>query len=211
VTANSRPQSVSAALDAGMLNNQVRLRQADHGVVHPDLQGIRSSKIQYNNPSAERLQRPNASEIAQSPDNRANSLGHEMTHAWRASNGLGVGPLDVSKHAQHPTIQKYNEPDGSNFPKTVINQHAQLKEEFETVGLQPTPGRPHAPSENKIRQELGMPRRMDYSGARPNGKIDEALKDVDAGTDKRWGVQKNEKSPFYRPSDIQKIVSDLEK
>jgi hypothetical protein len=56
-----------------------------------------------------------------------------------------------------------------------------------------------------------MPRRMDYSGARPNGKIDEALKDVDAGTDKRWGVQKNEKSPFYRPSDIQKIVSDLEK
>ncbi|ATB36308.1 hypothetical protein CYFUS_001722 [Cystobacter fuscus] len=168
----------------------------------------KASNINYNPQGGKTNPQDTATQVG---DNRANSLGHEMTHAWRAAHGVAVAPLESSKHAQHPTLQRYNNPDGTNLPKAVISHHNLLKEEFETVGLQPTPGRPNAPSENKIRRELGMPPRTDYSGEGPNGQTEEALARIDAGTDNRTFFQKHEKSPFYRPSDVQKIVSDLEK
>ncbi|MFY0576901.1 M91 family zinc metallopeptidase [Cystobacter fuscus] len=129
-----------------------------------------ASTVKYN-PNGGKI---DSTDVALRPgDFRANSLGHEMVHAHRAAHGVQVAPLEASKHAQHPALKPFepDTPGGVNYPKEIINQHALLKEEFETVGLQRTPGNPDAPTENKIRKELGMPPRKDYSGAVPGAPI----------------------------------------
>jgi len=140
---------------------------------------------------------------------RFNSLGHEGVHAWRASNGLGVSPPEISpgryKHASTLDIQG-----GDKTVKDYVSHHAHMQEEFETVGLRPTPHSPNqdgwAPSENKIRQEHGLPQRNDYSGETP-AKTDALLKPVDEGTDDRSWYQKTFTS---KPSPVGAVVNHLE-
>ncbi|WNG17426.1 M91 family zinc metallopeptidase [Cystobacter fuscus] len=136
-----------------------------------------ASTVKYN-PNGGRSE---PGDVALRPgDFRANSLGHEMVHAHRAAHGVQVAPLEASKHAQHPALKPFEpkNPGDVNYPKEVINQHALLKEEFETVGRQRTPGNPDAPTENKIRKELGMPPRTNYSGEVPGGANHQELLEV---------------------------------
>ncbi|WP_257457891.1 type III secretion system effector protein [Archangium lipolyticum] len=126
--------------------------------------------------------------------NRFNSLGHESVHAWRASNGLQVSPLEVSPRRNDPVIR-----DNPKIVGDVIGHHSHMQEEFETVGLKPTPHTPHgwAPNENLIRNEHGLPRRNDYSRQTP-AKTDELLNNIDSKTDDRSWFNKtfgNEPSP----------------
>ncbi|QRN97581.1 hypothetical protein JRI60_00350 [Archangium violaceum] len=126
--------------------------------------------------------------------NRFNSLGHESVHAWRASNGLQVSPLEISPRRNDPVIR-----DNPKLVGDVIGHHSHLREEFETVGMKPTPHAPNgwAPNENLIRAEHGLPQRNDYSGETP-AKIDEILHNIDSKTDDRsWFGKKfgNEPSP----------------
>jgi hypothetical protein len=135
---------------------------------------------------------------------RFNSLGHEMVHGWRAANGLQVSPLELSPQRNAPVIQQ----DATGTVGRVIGHHAHMREEFETVGLRPTPHAPQgwAPSENMIRQEHGLPARRDYSGQTPAG-TDSILKNIDEATDNRSWLQKtfgNEPTPVGR------IVNHLE-
>ncbi|RKG93701.1 M91 family zinc metallopeptidase [Corallococcus terminator] len=140
---------------------------------------------------------------------RFNSLGHESVHAWRASNGVQVSPLEASKHS-NADVFKQN-PAFSHGMKETINDRLMLREEFETIGLRPTPHTKNnwAPSENAIRAEHGLPSRQDYSGLKPdekNGNTN-AFQDYDEGTDSRNFFQKL----AGQPSPFQKIVGDLEK
>ncbi|WNG42702.1 hypothetical protein F0U60_00285 [Archangium minus] len=126
--------------------------------------------------------------------NRFNSLGHEGVHAWRAANGLQVSPLEISPKANAPVIR-----DNPPIVGQAIGHHSHMQEEFETVGLRPTPHAPHgwAPNENLIRQEHGLPLRNDYSGQTP-AKTNEILRPIDEGTDNRsWFAQRfgNQPSP----------------
>ncbi|ATB39667.1 hypothetical protein CYFUS_005112 [Cystobacter fuscus] len=166
-----------------------------------------ASTVKYN-PNAGRS---DPGDVALRPgDFRANSLGHEMVHAHRAAHGLQVPPLEASKHAQNSMLKKYDPqtPGDVNYPKQVINQHALLKEEFETVGLQRTPGHPDAPTEKKIRKELGMPPRTNYSGEVPGGANHQELQRVDEALDNRLGVSKRFN---LTDSPVTKIVNHLEK
>ncbi|WNG17425.1 M91 family zinc metallopeptidase [Cystobacter fuscus] len=153
----------------------------------------------------------NANE-ASSPTNRANSLGHEMVHAHRAANGMQVGTVQHSNLQHHPVFDSASGGDPKLQGK--VNFHAQLKEEFETVGMQPTPGRPNAPSENKIRQQLGMPQRTDYSGYTPEDAA-AGLQDMKQVPDTRTAWQKVKGAPIpgadQRAQDVQQIVNHLEK
>jgi hypothetical protein len=157
----------------------------------------------------------NANE-ASSPTNRANSMGHEMVHAHRAANGMQVGTVQQNNLQHHPAFEAANkgEAGGGQRLKDNINFHAQLKEEFETVGMQPTPGRPNAPSENKIRQQLGMPQRTDYSGHTP-ATAAEGLQDMKKPPDTRTFWQRTTNAPIpgeqQRAQDVQQIVDHLEK
>jgi hypothetical protein len=138
---------------------------------------------------------------------RFNSLGHESVHAWRASNGLQVSPLAASKHSDAAVFQKY--PEHSNAMKETVDDRLRLSEEFETIGLRPTPHTKNNPTENAIRAEHGLPSRQDYSGMTADGKNsnDSNFNDYDAGTDTRNFFQK----VSGQPSPFQKIVGDLEK
>ncbi|RKH41538.1 M91 family zinc metallopeptidase [Corallococcus llansteffanensis] len=140
---------------------------------------------------------------------RFNNLGHESVHAWRASNGVQVSPLEASKHS-NADVFKQNPAFSSDMKKTV-DTRLMLTEEFETVGLRPTPHTKNnwAPSENAIRAEHGLPSRQDYSGLKPDVKHggDDAFKNYDEGTDARNFFQKL----AGQPSPFQKIVGDLEK
>ncbi|MFY0576900.1 M91 family zinc metallopeptidase [Cystobacter fuscus] len=164
----------------------------------------RASKVTYN-----------ANE-ASSPQNRANSMGHEMVHAHRAANGMQVGTVQQSNLQHHPAFEAANkvEAGGGQLLKDNINFHARLKEEFETVGMQPTPGRPNAPSENKIRQQLGMPQRTNYSGHTP-ATAAEGLQDMKEVPDTRTAWQKVKGAPIpgaeQRAQDVQQLVDHLEK
>ena len=172
-----------------------------------------ASQIKYN-PNGQKV---GDKDTATMPgDHRANSLGHEMTHAWRASNGVQVGTLETAKLNHHPVFEDANkaQPGGGKELKHNVNFHAQLKEEFETVGIQQTPGRPNAPSENKIRQELGMNQRQDYSGYKPADTA-AALQDMKQQPDTRtaWGRLSGKPIPGaeQRASDVQQLVDHLEK
>ncbi|GMU01543.1 hypothetical protein KH5H1_56630 [Corallococcus caeni] len=138
---------------------------------------------------------------------RFNSLGHESVHAWRASNGLQVSPLAASKHSDAPVFKQY--PSHSADMKETVDDRLRLREEFETIGLRPTPHTKNNPTENALRAEHGLPARQDYSGLKPDGKNsnDVAFKNYDEGTDARNFFQK----VSGQPSPFQKIVGDLEK
>lgn len=138
---------------------------------------------------------------------RFNSLGHESVHAWRASNGVQVSPLAASKHSDAAVFKQY--PSHSNDMKETVDDRLRLREEFETIGLRPTPNRTNNPTENAIRAEHGLPARQDYSGLKPNGKNsnDVAFQNYDQGTDARNFFQRMS----GQPSPFQKIVGDLEK
>ncbi|NVJ26373.1 hypothetical protein HUW62_34645 [Myxococcus sp. AM011] len=142
------------------------------------------------------------------PGQRFNSLGHESVHAWRAANGVQVSPLAASKHADAPVFQQY--PTHSANMKETVEDRLRLREEFETVGLKPTPHTPAgwAPTENKIRAEHGLPARQDYSGMLPDGKNsnDVNFNNYDVGSDNRNRFQKM----LGTPSPFGKIVGDLE-
>ena len=149
-------------------------------------------------------------------DHRANSLGHEMVHAWRASNGLQVNNVNNANLGSHPAFQNADaaKPGGGQHLKEGLNMHTRMKEEFETVGLQPTPGRPNAPSENKIRNELGMKQRQDYSEWTPQTNADH-LTAMKEQPDNRNSWAKLSGKPIpgaeQRASDVQQIVNHLEK
>ncbi|WP_223645349.1 M91 family zinc metallopeptidase [Corallococcus sp. EGB] len=138
---------------------------------------------------------------------RFNSLGHESVHAWRASNGLQVSPLAASKHSDAAVFKQY--PSHSADMKETVDDRLRLREEFETIGLRPTPHTKNNPTENAIRAEHGLPARTDYSGLKPDGKNsnDVAFQNYDEGTDARNFFQKLS----GQPSPFQKIVGDLEK
>ncbi|NOK17257.1 M91 family zinc metallopeptidase [Corallococcus carmarthensis] len=138
---------------------------------------------------------------------RFNSLGHESVHAWRASNGVQVSPLAASKHSDADVFKKY--PSHSTDMKETVDDRLRLREEFETIGLRPTPNKTNNPTENAIRAEHGLPSRQDYSGLKPDGNNsnDVAFKNYDEGTDARNFFQKLS----GQPSPFQKIVGDLEK
>ncbi|WNG26984.1 hypothetical protein F0U62_25445 [Cystobacter fuscus] len=164
-----------------------------------------ASTVKYN-PNGGKI---DSTDVALRPgDFRANSLGHEMVHAHRAAHGVQVAPLEASKHAQHPALKPFEPetPGGVNYPKEIINQHALLKEEFETVGLQRTPGNPDAPTENKIRKELGMPPRKDYSGAVPGGANHQELLEVNKHVKNGLLTRLTQKEP-----PVAEIVNHLEK
>ncbi len=138
---------------------------------------------------------------------RFNSLGHESVHAWRAANGLQVSPLAASRHGDAGVFKQH--PQYTSAMKETVEERLRLTEEFETIGLRPTPHTPSgwAPSENKLRAEHGLPLRQDYSGMRPNGNsIDQTLSVFDSGTDNRNFFQKLR----GEPSPMGRIVSDLE-
>ncbi|MFY2560756.1 M91 family zinc metallopeptidase [Corallococcus terminator] len=137
------------------------------------------------------------------------SHGHRGScHAWRASNGLQVGSIESSKHANADVFKRY--PEFADDMKANLNRRTMLTEEFEAVGLKPTPHTPAgwAPTENLIRAEHGLPSRNDYSGRTPNGfnPTNDAIKIYDEGSDNRNRFQKM----LGTPSPIGKILGDIE-
>ncbi|WNG46655.1 hypothetical protein F0U60_22975 [Archangium minus] len=145
---------------------------------------------------------------AQRPGARFNSLGHESVHAWRNANGLAVSPLQVSPRRNDPFLQN-NDP----IVGKVIGRHSHMQEEFETVGMKPTPHTPNrdgwAPNENMIRQEHGLPLRNDYSGQTP-ATVNELADNINAGLLKQrsWTTKLFDLNP--QPP-IQPILDHLEK
>lgn len=138
---------------------------------------------------------------------RFNSLGHESVHAWRASNGLQVSPLAASKHADAPVF--HQQPAYTHAMKETVDDRLRLTEEFETVGLRPTPHTRTgwAPNENLIRAEHGLPLRQDYSGMRPgNNTVNTNLSMFDQGSDNRNFFQRMS----GQPTPVGKILNDLE-
>ncbi|WP_338279402.1 M91 family zinc metallopeptidase [Corallococcus caeni] len=168
------------------------------------LQSVRQAYRQDGQAGTGQASRINYNE--QDPGQRFNSLGHESVHAWRAANGTQVSPLAVSKHSNADVFKRY--PDHSAAMKDTVETRLQLREEFETVGLRPTPRMPNAPTENAIRAEHGLPARQDYSGFRPGAnKNDANFENYDLGSDDRGRFQKL----MGTPSPLGKIVGDLEK
>ncbi|RKG58959.1 hypothetical protein D7X30_15425 [Corallococcus sp. AB011P] len=168
------------------------------------LQSLRPAYRYDGQASAGQASRINYNE--NQPSQRFNSLGHESVHAWRAANGVQVSPLAASKHADAEVFKRY--PSHSAAMKDTVETRLQLREEFETVGLRPTPRMPNAPTENAIRAEHGLPARQDYSGFRPGANKNQAnFENFDAGSDDRSRFQKF----MGTPSPLGQIVGDLEK
>ncbi|WP_082207069.1 M91 family zinc metallopeptidase [Corallococcus macrosporus] len=139
---------------------------------------------------------------------RFNSLGHESVHAWRASNGLQVSPLAASRHADAPVF--HQQPQFTGDMKQTVDDRLRLTEEFETVGLRPTPHTRTgwAPNENLIRAEHGLPLRDNYSGMRPgNNSNTQNLSMFDAGSDNRTFFQRM----TGQPTPVGTILNDLER
>jgi hypothetical protein len=124
--------------------------------------------------------------------NRFIGEGHEMVHAWRAAHGVQVSStMSGTKYADPLFKQEW---DDDNVVRKVFDNQLQLKEEFETVGLQDTPRLPNAPTENKIRKEHSdeynvkhtVQNRNDYSGLTPADKnVIEQFKNINEATDDR--------------------------
>lgn len=134
--------------------------------------------------SAGQASRINYDETARSA-NRFISLGHELVHAWRAAHGTMVSPPEISPlNNTAPVLNLPTDPGG--VVRQAVGHVARLREEFETVGLRPTPRRPNAPTENRIRAEHGRPVRTDYSGIAPTSpNYLQPLITVDTATDDR--------------------------
>ncbi|MFP2959490.1 M91 family zinc metallopeptidase [Myxococcus sp. 1LA] len=144
----------------------------------------------------------------QGPGPRFNSLGHESVHAWRASNGLQVSPLAASRHADAPVF--HQQPQFTGAMKQTVDDRLRLTEEFETVGLRPTPHTRTgwAPNENLIRAEHGLPLRDNYSGFRPgNNSNTQNLSMFDQGSDNRNFFQRM----TNQPTPVGTILNDLER
>ncbi|MCE9667621.1 type III secretion system effector protein [Myxococcus stipitatus] len=171
------------------------------------LASIRPAYRYDGQPSAGQASRIRYDETASG--SRPNSLGHESVHAWRASNGLQVSPLEASKHNDAAVFKRH--PEVADGMRQTVNTRLQLAEEYETVGLRPTPHTPKnwAPTENMLRAEHGLPRREDYSGFRPDRPNSNAsnFENFDVGSDNRGALQRL----LGAPSPLGKIVSDLEK
>jgi hypothetical protein len=136
------------------------------------------------------------------------SLGHEMVHGWRTAHGNAVSPLAVSHHDRDPVFSRYP-PEHRGPMKETLEERLRLKEEFETIGLHPTPHTPAgwAPTENAIRRDRGAPPRHDYSGLPPHGnRIDEAFGDYNEVVDDRRFYERSYKRP-----PLERIVYDLER
>ena len=150
--------------------------------------------------------RVNYDESAPRPD-RFIGLGHELIHAYRAAHGHMVSPPEVSPQRGHKLLNPPTDP----IVKQVIGQHAQLKEEFETVGLSPTPRVPNIPTERGLRAEHLYKPRDDYSGLRPGGQQEETLRNIDEPTDDRDLFDKlRHKIKDDRPSPVAALIRHLE-
>ena len=150
--------------------------------------------------------RVNYDESAARPD-RFIGLGHELIHAYRAAHGQMVSPPEVSPQRGHKLLNPPTDP----IVKQVIGQHAQLKEEFETVGLSPTPRAPNNPTERGLRAEHIYKPRDNYSGLRPGGPQEQALRNIDEGTDDRDLFDKlRHKIKEDRPSPVAALIRHLE-
>jgi hypothetical protein len=146
--------------------------------------------------------RVNYDESRARPD-RFISLGHELVHAYRAAHGNAVSAPEISPQRDHRLLKAPTDP----VVRQVIGQHAHLREEFETVGLLPTPRVANPPTEAGIRAEHSFPARTDYSGLRPGGKQDTSLREIDEGTDDRGPV---DKYWHKKPTPVASIVKHLE-
>jgi len=146
--------------------------------------------------------RVNYNEMAPSA-NRFVSLGHEMVHAWRAAHGVGVSAPQVAPRRGDPLLNPPTDPIVGN----VVAHTTHMREEFETVGLLPTPNLPLAPTENRLRAEHARPARPDYSGLTPHspGYLN-PIRNIDEATDTRNWFQKN---VFGTPSPIQNLMHHL--
>jgi Effector protein/Domain of unknown function (DUF4157) len=130
-------------------------------------------------------------------------LGHELVHAYRSAHGHAVSPPSVSPKRGHSLLNPPTNP----LVAEAIDLHAQLREEFETVGLTPTPRVPDIPTEAGIRAEHGAPPRTDYSGLRPGGAQEQSLRNVDEATDDRSLL---DKYWHNKPSPVTALVKHLE-
>jgi hypothetical protein len=132
------------------------------------------------------------------------ALGHESVHAWRAANGLQIGEL-----SSFAVVGNGKDPAKAEWAKKVINHHAHLQEEFETIGLRPTPHAPSgwAPSENLMRKEFGLPAREDYSGVTTEA-TDALLKQADELTADR--PMRRMLGLVKEPTPVGKLVNFLE-
>lgn len=130
-------------------------------------------------------------------------LGHELVHAHRSAHGLGVSPVEVSPQRAAPVLGI------DPIVGRAIGHHVQMREEFETVGLTPTPqatwrraGLTSAPpTENALRQEHQLAPRQDYSGKTPSDDPN-IIQAVDKATDDRWLPIRN--------SPVQRLLHHLE-
>jgi hypothetical protein len=216
---NARTESVNPGLVGNEIKNPLKVADIHSGRgLHPDSQ--MSHRPRHNNTydDAQRAyrydgthgmgqaSRINYNEMAPKGD-RFISLGHEMVHAWRAAHGVAVSPPEVSPQRGAAILNPPTDP----IVKGVIGRHAQLKEEFETVGLQNTPRMAWAPNENMIREEHGLSARADYSGVAP-GALDQAVENVDRATDNRdlWDKFLNKLKIRRRPGPVRGMLSHLE-
>jgi Effector protein len=131
-------------------------------------------------------------------------LGHELVHAYRAAHGIGVSPIAASPRSGDAILNPPTHP----VVRNVLDNRAQLREEFETVGLTPTPQNvwqqrmaAAPPTENALRAEHQIPARPHYSGVAP-GTDNQAVANVDAATDTAWRWP-------WTPSPVQQILRHL--
>lgn len=121
--------------------------------------------------------------------NRIISLGHEIVHAWRTAHGQSVAPPQISPRQLDPLLHRADDP--NHIIRQAVDMHALQQEEFETVGLTPTPRQPNAPTENAIRAEHNRPARLDYSGVQP-GNMNVAIAHLDDAVSNRFlGIRYN--------------------
>lgn len=181
------------AADAGM-RHVVR-----HDNTYPDVQrGYR-----YNGNSGAGIASQITYDESRPRPDRFISLGHELVHAHRAAHGRAVSPPDISPRHDDPLLN----PPANPVIAGAIRHHAHLQEEFETVGLSPTPRIANPPTEAALRAEHGFRPRLDYSGHQPGGAQDAVLENVDRGTDKRGLF---DKYWHKRPSKVAALIKHLE-
>lgn len=145
--------------------------------------------------------------------NRFIGLGHELVHAYRAAHGIGVSPPAVSPRSGDPILNPPTNPVVIN----ALDNRAMLREEFETIGLQPTPQNvwqqrmaAAPPTENALRAEHQLPARPNYSGQLP-GSDDQIVANVDAGTDPGppWRLRWPWDPPVPHISPVQQVLRHL--
>ncbi|GAB3029777.1 hypothetical protein GCM10027285_10340 [Oleiagrimonas citrea] len=130
--------------------------------------------------------------------NRFIGLGHEMVHAHRLAHGKAVGvpqlnqsgnPLFTDPRSVGASVDSGQNVAFGTHLMNVVQQANHLQEEFETVGLSPTPRGAFNPTENMLRQEHNKPLRDNYSRMRP-GQFDDTVNRSDALFDRRSTASK---------------------